>query len=273
MVGGDQKYVALSILIYLLGFSFFIHFRYSEAVETIAAEFLKRVDNLNRRNVYVIKGTERNKQIFDSRLVHLTSEAGYDYLLEVLGEAEKSFEIEMEVLEEEEEEGMEVVVVVEAEKSKKMLEDESGPIAQASGSRRNIQDQIDEIVVDIKERRHNDSMVLARIREEQDYQLNTKKEDRLLIMGLSSETRQPAGQAEAKKWLTDIVGAVLNKIVPESAEHIQFVNAIRGAGGEVPVCEAKMKEKEWAVKIRREFGKLKKDRRQALHCQQCDPSN
>ena len=55
------------------------------------------------------------------------------------------------------------------------------------------------------------------------------------------------------------MGAVLNKIVPESAEHIQFVNAIRGAGGEVPVCEAKMKEKEWAVKIRREFGKLKKD--------------
>ena len=255
----DQKYVTISILVCLLSFFFLIHFRYSEAVETIAAEFLKRVDNLNRRNVYVIKGTERDKQIFDSRLVHLTSEAGYDYLLEVLGEAEKSFEIEMEVVEEEAEEGMEVVVVAEAEKSKKMLEDESGPIVQASGSRRNIQEQIDEIVVDIKERRHNDSMVLARIREEQDYQLNTKKEDRLLLMGLSSETRQPAGQAEAKKWLTDIVGAVLNKIVPESAEHIQFVNAIRGAGGEVPVCEAKMKEKEWAVKIRREFGKLKKD--------------
>ena len=41
-------------------------------METIAAEFLKRVDNLNKRNVFVIKGTERDKQIFDSRKFHLT---------------------------------------------------------------------------------------------------------------------------------------------------------------------------------------------------------
>ena len=60
---GDQNHVPLSILVSLvyLGFFILIHFRYSEAVETIAAEFLKRVDNLNRRNVYVIKGTERKK--------------------------------------------------------------------------------------------------------------------------------------------------------------------------------------------------------------------
>jgi hypothetical protein len=242
-----------------------VHFRYTEAVESVTAEFLKRVNNLNKKNVFVIKGMEKDKQLFDSKKVHLTPEAGYDYLLQLLGEAETAFETEMEVVEEETEEAedrMEVVVVPEVERAKK-LEDETGPLAQASGSQRSVQEQIDDIVVDIKERRHNDSMVLARIREEQDYQLNTKKEDRLLIMGLTSVTGQPAGQAEAKKWLHDTVGEMLNKIVPESADHIQFVNAIRGARGEargeVPVCEAKMKEKEWAVKIRREFGRLKKD--------------
>ena len=243
----------------------FVHSRYSEAVETVSTEFQKRIDNLNKRNVFAIKGSEREKQIFDDRKVHLTQEAGYDYVLKVLGEAESAFETEMEVVDEEledPEERMDVVVVTEPEKEIDLV-DESGPLAQAGGSQKSVQDQINDIVIDIKERRHNDSMVLARIREEQDYQLNIKKEDRLLIMGMSSETRQPAGQTEAKKWLHDIVSEMLNKIVPESADHIQFVNAIRGARGdargEVPVCEAKMKEKEWAVKIRREFGKLKKD--------------
>ena len=238
-----------------------VNCRYTEAVETVTADYLKRVDGLNKKNVFVIKGVEKDKQIFDNRMVHLTPEAGYDYLVKILGEAETAFETEMEVVEDETEENedrMEVVVVSEPEKTRNLL-DETGPLAQAGGGQRSVQEQIDDIVVDIRERRHNDSMVLARIREEQDYQLNTKKEDRLLIMGLSSGTRQPAGQVEAKKWLTDIVGEVLNKIVPESADHVQFVNAIRGTGGEVPVCEAKMKEKEWAVKIRREFGKLKKD--------------
>ena len=154
-----------------------VHFRYTEAVESVTAEFLKRVNNLNKKNVFVIKGMEKDKQLFDSKKVHLTPEAGYDYLVQLLGEAETAFETEMEVVEEETEEAedrMEVVVVPEAEKAKK-LQDESGPLAQASGSQRSVQEQIDDIVVDIKERRHNDSMVLARIREEQDYQLNTKK--------------------------------------------------------------------------------------------------
>ena len=82
-------------------------------------------------------------------------------------------------------------------------------------------------------------MVLARIREEQDHQLNIEKEDRLLIMGLMSEIRQPAGQAEAKQWLHDIVGVALNQIIPGSSDQIQFVSAIRGAGGDVPVAELK----------------------------------
>ena len=252
MVVSKVGYIVHCIVLFLI-----VHFRYSEAVE--------RIDNLNKRNVFAIKGSEREKQIFDNRKVHLTQEAGYDYVLKVLGEAESAFETEMEVVDEEiedPEERMDVVVVTEPEKEIDLV-DESGPLAQAGGSQKSVQDQINDIVIDIKERRHNDSMVLARIREEQDYQLNIKKEDRLLIMGMSSETRQPAGQTEAKKWLHDIVSEILNKIVPESADHIQFVNAIRGARGEtrgeVPVCEAKMKEKEWAVKIRREFGKLKKD--------------
>ena len=111
-----------------LAFKFnFVHFRYTEAVESVTAEFLKRVNNLNKKNVFVIKGMEKDKQLFDSKKVHLTPEAGYDYLVQLLGEAETAFETEMEVVEEESEEAedrMEVVVVPEAEKAKKLQDDQ-----------------------------------------------------------------------------------------------------------------------------------------------------
>ena len=106
-------------------------------------------------------------------------------------------------------------------------------------------------------------MVLARIREELDFISNVKKEDRLLVMGLLSAIRRPEGLAEGKKWLNDIVGAALNQLIPGSSAMIQFVNQVRGTNDgqnlDVPICEVRMKEREWALKVRREFGKQKKE--------------
>ena len=68
-----------------------------------------------------------------------------------------------------------------------------------------------------------------------------------------------AGFEEGKKWIDDLVGAALNEIVPESSDKIQFTNSGRSYRGEVPVCEVKMREKTWAAKIRKEYGKLRKD--------------
>ena len=111
MVVSKVDYIIHCFVLFL-----FVHSRYSEAVETVSTEFQKRIDNLNNRNVFAIKGSEREKQIFDSRKVHLTQEAGFDYVLKVLGEAESAFETEMEVVDEEledSEERMDVVVVTE----------------------------------------------------------------------------------------------------------------------------------------------------------------
>ena len=146
------------------------------------------------------------------------------------------------------------------------LRDESGPIASTSATRtvteRTIPEQFAEIWTEIRQRQHNDSMVLARVREELDFISNGKKEDRLLVIGLTSSERRPDGLAEGKKWLQDIVGAALNRLIQGSNEKIQFVNPVRGAEGfqnlennELPVCEVKMKEREWALKVRKEFGR------------------
>ena len=56
-----------------------------------------------------------------------------------------------------------------------------------------------------------------------------------------------------RKWLRDMVGGVLNNIVPGSAEEILFVDLGRKNSREIPLVEVKMKSKETAGKIRRQF--------------------
>ena len=74
-----------------------------------------------------------------------------------------------------------------------------------------------------------------------------------MVTGMTSNMAMPTGFDEGKKWINDLVRAVLNEIVPESSDKIQFVNSGRSFRGEVPVCEIKMKEKVWADKIRKEY--------------------
>ena len=52
-------------------------------------------------------------------------------------------------------------------------------------------------------------------------------------MGLKSDVGQLGGQAEAKKWLNNILEAALKKIVLGLSDQIQFVKGIRGASGDV----------------------------------------
>ena len=56
-------------------------------------------------------------------------------------------------------------------------------------------------MLNIKERRHNDNMVFTRIREKLDFAANVKKEDRLIVIGLISDTEGPTGGGVYKGWL------------------------------------------------------------------------
>ena len=200
-------------------------------------------------------------QVFDQQGVHLTPDAGKSFVEAIMYYADELFNVRETV-------DLEMEDV--ARQPTAGLRDESGPIASTSATRtvteRTIPEQFAEIWTEIRQRQHNDSMVLARVREELDFISNGKKEDRLLVIGLTSSERRPDGLAEGKKWLQDIVGAALNRLIQGSNEKIQFVNPVRGAEGfqnlennELPVCEVKMKEREWALKVRKEFGKQKKE--------------
>jgi hypothetical protein len=53
---------------------------------------------------------------------------------------------------------------------------------------------------------------------------NTKKEDRIVITGLTSKTPMPDGFEERKKWIRGTIEELLNQIIPGSSEKIVFIN-------------------------------------------------
>ena len=61
-----------------------------------------------------------------------------------------------------------------------------------------VEGEIDQLRDNLYKRQIQDSMVTARIREELDFQANIKKEDRIIMTGLTSKTPMPI-QAEEKK--------------------------------------------------------------------------
>ncbi len=101
-------------------------------------------------------------------------------------------------------------------------------------------------------------MVTARIREELDSIMNVRKEDRIVITGLTSRKPIPKNADEKKKWVNEMVGELLDKIVPESAKHLMFANQGRNRGRDIPMVEARLDSKEIAVKIRKQFAEKKK---------------
>ena len=89
---------------------------------------------------------------------------------------------------------------------------------------------------------------------------NQKKEDRIVISGMTIVLiPRPAGRVEFRAWLRGIVCETIERIVEGSGAGVQFVAPGRNFGLEIPMCEVKMRDKEIAQKVRRKFGKLRKE--------------
>ena len=80
-------------------------------------------------------------------------------------------------------------------------------------------------------------------------------------MGLSTDVLKPSGEAKVSGWARVVVDATLNAIIPGSNKKIQFVSPNRSVTAAVPMYEVKFRKREDALKLRREFGKLRKEKR------------
>ena len=223
---------------------------YSDAEEVLRKVYAEKIIGLGRINVNLVKMEELPTQLFDKMGIHLTQMAGKMFVEAILyfsGQFFKAQLVDLGVVHE----AMEVIV--ESSGS-------SGRIPLVINNReQTIGEQLAEMKDKLEDRQANDDRIFARIREELDFTANQKKEDRIVISGMSGVVARPAGQIEFRKWIRDIVEKTLDRIIPKSGAGVQFVAPSRSFGNEIPMCEVKMKDRELALKIRKEYGKLRKE--------------
>ena len=223
---------------------------YVESFETLKTEYTKRLASLGLLNITVIKHDDLPTQLFGDDLVHLTPAVGLKFLNAVLYLSDMAFQASLVDLE------GDVAMEVSPTAGSDVL-----ALAQPAqpAQPKTTEERLNEVIQDIEKRRANDDLVFARIREELDFIANSKKEDRIIIMGMTTEILKPKGEVEARVWIRKIVEGTLNAIVEGSGNIIQFVSPNRSVAPGVPVCEVKFKDREGAQKMRKEYGKLRKE--------------
>ena len=227
---------------------------YTADIEEINIEYNKRIAAINRSNVSKSGSTVRASQVFANDNVHLTIEAGKKFVETILYFAGEFFDATLMEFDDKTGEAvtMEPVGVD--------ITDESGPLA-SSSREKTIENQLAEIKDVIEKRWHNDSLVMARIREEMDHMINVKKENKLILTGLVTDVVRPKDKKDEQKWLCGLVGTALDFLIPDSSKGIAFVTAGRKSEGGVPtMCEVRMKERDMSIAIRKEFAQKKKDK-------------
>ena len=232
---------------------------WTEDLTAFTKSYSEALAGLQLINISTIKRADLPSQLFDDDGIHLTNAMGSQFLKAIIYFAEKIFE----------------APVVDLETEQDRMDTDGEPTASGSGVvltktpveqvkvPSTIQEQFDDINRDIKRRRHYDSMVTARIREEMDHLINVKKENKLIVTGLNSQTAMPTDKVAAKKWMDELVGAALDYLSKDSSKGMAFVMPGRKLEKGVPTMfEVRMKERELAVKLRKDFSACMRDKPQ-----------
>ena len=228
---------------------------YQEGLTELTKAYSEGLANLQLINVSIVKRFDLPSQYFTDDNVHLTDAMGVQFLQAIVYYAEKVYEAVVVDLEK-----MDTDVVPVAASTSAVVKDHPPGVAT---TRPAIQEQIDSIVRDTQQRRHHDSMVTARIREEMDHLINTKKENKLIVTGLECRTAMPSDKVEGKKWMDELVGEALDYLVKDSSKEIAFIMPGRKIEKGVPTMfEVRMKDKEIALKVRKGFSACMRDKAQ-----------
>ena len=197
-------------------------------------------------NVTLIDSVTRMSQKFTWDGVHLTEEAGRNFVDSVLRASLTFF-------------GAEFVDLV-TDTNPMEVDEIANPAPSTSmGIHHNNKERtLQQLNDDFIHRKDNDNIIFARIRDELDAISNRKKEDRIIITGLTSDTPAPNVFEDRKKWLMEIVTKLLDKIDKNLAKEIQFINQGRSNGRDIPMVEVRFSTAEAAKKARMGFVEKKK---------------
>ena len=218
------------------------HHWFTEGYDAFGVKIGEGIRLMNCHNVSKIEGPIKMSQIFETDGVHLTETSGKVFVNALLYHAEALFTAE----------------VIDLENEKMEEDGESDGETDKNPNRDSlVKTEIADLKDDIGRRRVDDCMVTARIREELDFISNVRKEDRIILTGLTSLTPAPVAFEERKKWMKDLVGGVLNKV--EEGASGRILNVIQGWKGDhnIPLAEVRMDGVELAGRIRKLFAEKK----------------
>ena len=185
-------------------------------------------------NVFMIDCMCTSLQQFEQDRVHLTADSGVCFIEDILGKGEKAFKA--------------VNVDLTAEP------DTAGEFTLATTNTR-----IDNMVDRLTMRFDSDNLMFARIREELDAAANIKREDRVVVNGLTSRNPLPTDNRQRLEKLKELALEIFKEIKPDFAGKILFASQGRTAEGSLPTVEVKLDKVEHAVAIRKAFAVAKKN--------------
>ena len=165
------------------------HDWYTEKYDGLCRSFVARINSLGLDNVSKMDAMPRTAQAFVEDQVHLTKESSAAYVNGMLYNAEALFTAEVVDLEE----GT-------SKKPERLIEKVTKGKLEAEFERsvRNLDKKLMEINQGIFRRRFNDSLVMARMREDIDTISNSNKENKMVISGMTSRIPKPTGREESK---------------------------------------------------------------------------
>jgi hypothetical protein len=171
-----------------------VHGWYSQNLDLFCKTISEGITRMGCPNVSKLETLLRVSQIFEDDGVHLTPTSGRLFVNAILFAADNFFKTEIVNL------GDEAIESVEEDMdtSPVVLLARSTESVDLARRIKTVEGEIDQLRNNLYKRQLQDSMVTARIREELDFQANIKKEDRIIMTGVTSKTPMP-NQAEEKK--------------------------------------------------------------------------
>ncbi len=211
---------------------------YEENFDEMSKYYTESVNKLKLENVTVADAISSMSQNFEPDMVHLTMEAGLTFIDGILRAAEDFFNAELVDLEDEREVAMDIADGGCSGSSKTI-----GTVDQKT-----IEKTVQQMTDRFNQRKESDNLIFARIREELDFISNVKKEDRIIITGLTSKDPIPVVFDEKKKWMAAIVKSLLDIIDPDLNKEILFINQGKSNGRDIPMAEVRFSSTECAKK-------------------------
>jgi hypothetical protein len=169
---------------------------YSERYDELCRSYVASINALGLKNVSKLEALSKVSQTFENDEVHLTKESSYLYVNGLLYNSDTLFSAEII----NKEDGT-------SRKSGRMGEKgEERPMeSEFEESVKKLNIRLEELNQSMFNRRFHGSLVMARMREDVDVISNTNKEDKIVILGMSSNIPRPAGRDESRKCIVKTI--------------------------------------------------------------------